>query len=144
MWKKICFSVGMVLILIAGIEIFDYVKKDTKQQSNEENIVQNQTEISSKYVTDECINEWEDYSEVVKNEIKQTGGNLSDENRCYILKDEDDVIKVYYLNENGEEVLYKVTDISTNYLSGEDVNKLKSGIEIKGLTEMNEMLEDFE
>ena len=126
MWKKILISIGLIIILIAGIEIFNISKRNTNEEKN--NIVENETEVSaSKYVKDDCLNEWEDYSKTVQNEIKETSSSLSDENRHYILREKDGIINVYYINENGEEILYKVTDISTNYLSEEDVKDLKEG-----------------
>ena len=143
MWKKILISIGLIIILIAGIEIFNILKKNKTEETN--NIVQNETEIStSKYVKDDCLNEWQDYTETVQNEIKETSGSLNDENRHYILREKDGFINIYYINENEEEILYKVTDVSTSYLGEEDIKELKEGIEVVGLQNLNQMLEDFE
>ena len=85
MWKKILISIGLIIILIASIEIFNISKRNTNEEKN--NIVENETEVSaSKYVKDDCLNEWEDYSKTVQNEIKETSSSLSDENRHYILR----------------------------------------------------------
>ena len=143
MWKKILTSIGLIIILIAGIEIFNISKKNKVEESNE--IVKNETELSSsEYVQDDCLNEWEDYSKSVQSEIKETSGILNDENRHYILRETDGKINVYYINENGEEILYKVTDISTSYLGEEDIQELKEGIEVIGIQNLNQLLEDFE
>ena len=143
MWKKILISIGLMIILIVGIEIFNISKKNKPEE--EKNIVQNETEIStSKYVKDDCINEWQDYSETVQNDIRETSGNLDDENKQYILREKDGFINIYYINENEEEILYRVTDISTSYLGEEDIKELKEGIEVKGLQNLNQLLEDFE
>lgn len=144
MWKKILISIGLMIILIAGIEIFNISKKNTNEETSN-NIVKNETELSSnKYVKDDCLNEWEDYSKTIQNEIKETSSSLNDENRHYILREKDGIINVYYINENKEEILYKVTDISTNYLGEEDVKKLREGIEVIGIQNLNQLLEDFE
>ncbi len=144
MWKKILISIGLIIILVAGIEIFNISKKNTNEETNN-NIVENETEISaSKYVKDECLNEWEDYSKTVQNEIKETNSSLNDENKHYILRENNGFINVYYINENDEEILYKVTDISTSYLGEEDVRELKEGIEVTGIQNLNQLLEDFE
>ena len=37
-----------------------------------------------------------------------------------------------------------MTDISIQYLEKEDVEKLKQGIEVKGMQDLNQVLEDFE
>lgn len=144
MWKKILSSIGLIIVLIVGIEIFN-VSNNKEKKAENTNIVQNETEISSsEYVTDDCVNEWEDYSKTVQEEIKETGQNLNDENKQYILRENDGFINVYYINEKGEEILYRVTDISTKYLGEEDVKELQEGINIVGIQELNQLLEDFE
>lgn len=142
MLRKILLSIGVVIVLVAGIEIFNLSQNG--KVTDENNIVENETELSSKYVFDDCVNEWEDYSKNVQNDIEETSGDFSDENKHYILKSENEIIKIYYINENGEEVLYRVTDISTKYLGEEDVNELKNGIEVIGAQNLNQLLEDFE
>ena len=70
MWKKILLSIGLIILLIVGIEIFNISNNKEKKAENT-NIVQNETEISSEYVTDDCVNEWEDYSKTVQEDIKE-------------------------------------------------------------------------
>lgn len=144
MWKKILLSISLVIVFVIGIEFF-YVSKNRKNEDeNITNIVENQTEISSEYVTDECLNEWGDYSSVVQEEIQNASQTLNDENRHYILRAKDDFVNVYYINEKEEEILYKVTDISTKYLGEEDIKELEVGIDVYGVQELNKLLEDFE
>ena len=69
---------------------------------------------------------------------------MGDENKHYIVNAENDYINVYYINEKNEKILYKKTEISTEYLSKEDVEKLEEGIDIYGIEELNKLLEDFE
>ena len=142
MWKKILLSIILIIIFIGGIEFF-YVSKREKMNDTK-NIVENETELSRKYVKDECLNEWEDYSKTVQNEIMETSQSLNDENRPYILREKDGFINVYYINESGEEILYRVTDISVKFLGENDIKELKQGIEVIGTQKLNEMLEDFE
>ena len=142
MWKKILLSTGLIIILIAGIEIFNIKKEEEIDNTN--NIVKNETEISKIYVKDDCLNEWEDYSKTIQNEIKETSQSLNDENRHYILREKEGLINVYYINENKEEILYRVTDISTKYLGEDDIKELKVGIEVVGVQQLNQLLEDFE
>ena len=101
-------------------------------------------ELLGKYITDECINEWNDYAVSVQEDLKVVNESLNDENRHYIIKEKDNFINVYYINENKEEVLYRVTEIGTEYLPKEDIQKLQDGIEVIGLQNLNLLLEDFE
>ncbi len=144
MWKKFLLSICIVIILIIGIIIFNLYYKNVDNKKENENIVQNEIELSSQYVTDECINEWKDYSLTVQEEIIEASQNLSDENKIYIAKAQDDYIKIYYINNKNEEILYKVTDIAVQYLGKDDIEKLNQGIKVKGLQELNQLLEDFE
>jgi len=65
-------------------------------------------------------------------------------NEHYLLKEKDGSIAVFSLNEDNMEKLEEITNISTNYLEEEDLEKLKSGIYINSKKELNKALEDFE
>lgn len=54
------------------------------------------------------------------------------------------VVNIYRRNENGEEELYEMTNISLEYLPEEEQAKLGSGIEIIGEEELNSVLENLE
>ena len=95
-------------------------------------------------VTDECINEWNDYGEYISERVEEANNNLSEQDTHYLLKDVYGYIEIYYLDENNNEYLYKKTDISTEYLSEEDLDDLQVGIEVVGIEALNKMLEDFE
>ena len=120
-----------------------YKNKENKNNNETNNIVTNEVELSS-YIEDDCLNEWEDYTSTIQEEIYEASQNISDEDKVYKVKAEDNYIKVYYINKEKEEVLYKVTDISVNYLENEDVEKLKEGIFVTGIQNLNQLLEDFE
>ena len=62
----------------------------------------------------------------------------------YTVKDENGKEIVYNTNEKGEEVLYEETSISTEYLTENDVENIKKGIEIYGKQNLNSFIEDFE
>ena len=146
MWKKFLVSCVLMFILIIGIVVFNNNNKNIGSQKSNENIVNNETDISSSYIMDDCINEWKDYSLTVQEEIKEASQTLTDESKTYIVKSEVDYdyIKVYYINNKNEEILYKVTDIAIQYLGKDDVERLKQGIKVNGLQELNQLLEDFE
>jgi len=141
MWKKVLISLILIITAVIGIKL---IYEDDQKKEIRENIITNEVDLSSQYVTDECVNEWKDYSLTVQEQVKETSQNINDENKTYIVKAEDNYIKVYYLNTKNEKILYKVTDISVQYLEEEDIEKLKQGIEVKGLQELNQVLEDFE
>ena len=130
--------------MIIGMRAFYTNNQSKKNENDVENFVSKEEEISSEYVTDECSNEWKDYSLTVQEELKEASQNLNDENKTYIVKAEDNYIKVYYINNKNEEILYRVTDISIQYLGQNDVEELKQGIKVVGLQELNQLIEDFE
>ena len=144
MWKRVLWSVGIIIVLVIGIEIFNNYKSKTDKNEYQDNLIRNETEIGEKYVTDDCINEWSDYAETREEEIQETTEMLNDENRHYILKEKDGVISVYYINDKNEEILYKVTDIAVEYLPEEDLKNLEQGIDVYGIQNLNLLLEDFE
>ena len=146
MWKKILITFTVIFMIAIGIVVFNNNNKNIDSQKSNENIVNNETDISSSYIMDDCINEWKDYSLTVQEEIKEASQTLTDESKTYIVKSEVDYdyIKVYYINNQNEEILYKVTDIAIQYLGKDDVERLKQGIKVNGLQELNQLLEDFE
>ena len=65
-------------------------------------------------------------------------------NEHFIIKEKDGVIAIYKVSEIGEESLYETTSISTEYLTTEDLLKIKNGIKVYGRETLNSILEDFE
>lgn len=62
----------------------------------------------------------------------------------YVLKEKEGNIAIFNLDENNNETLLTITDISTEYLTQEDLDKIKNGIIINSKKELNKTLEDFE
>lgn len=145
MWKKVFVLVSIVILFAVGISIYNNAKGKAKEQLyNNKNIFIDEKEELSKYVTDDCINEWEDYATYVEEEVKETGSLVFDKERIYILRLKNDIIEVYYLDDNNQEILYKTTEISAKYLPEEDVKKIEKGIRVEGIEKLNQLLEDFE
>lgn len=146
MGKKLLIIVASIFILLLGIWMgFKIINNTNINDKNDiSNEFENPTKISEKYVTDECINEWEDYAEKMEEELKEANSNIEDKDTKYMLRNRDDYIVIYKLDEKGEEQLYKTTDIITKYLTEEDLKLLDKGIEITGREELNSLLEDFE
>ena len=140
--KKITISIiliFLVVVIVFGIWKFSFRNNSITENNNSYNIendVNNIVNISTQFITDDCLNEWTD--------IESTSSNISNETTRYLVKDIDGYISIYYLDDFNEEILYKKTDISTEYLSLEDIENLKVGIEVNGAKELNQLLEDFE
>ena len=69
------------------------------------------------------------------------------ENQCknhYLIKEADNKIVVYSLDQEGNENTKKETEILTKYLPEEDVKLLKKGIMANNQTELEEILSDYE
>ena len=147
--KKVLVWSIIILTIISGIIVFRLLNKKQKEFGINEN-TQNVLEISEiseqneEAVTDECLDEWDDYNEYISERVEEASNNISEKDTHYLLKDVYGYIEVYYLDENNKEYLYKKTDISTDYLSEEDIDDLQIGIEVVGIEALNKMLEDFE
>ena len=140
----------VVFAIIAGFIIYKIVNKNEEKAELNEN-TKNMVEISAEdsnesedAVTDECLDEWDDYNEYMSKRVEEASNNIAEESTHYLLKDVYGYIEVYYLDEKNNEYLYKKTDISTEYLSEEDIDDLQVGIEVEGIEALNKMLEDFE
>ncbi|MDO5555697.1 MAG: hypothetical protein Q4G09_03305 [Clostridia bacterium] len=62
----------------------------------------------------------------------------------YLLKEKEGYIAIYELDENNKEKFLEITDISTQYLAIEDLQKIQKGITIYTKKELNKTIEDFE
>lgn len=142
-WISIISIIAVIMIFVV-VWTINSNNKDDELIDNESE--QNSVEVSETKVTDDCLNEWNDYIESQINDDETTNANssLNDENTRYLLKDIGGYIYVYYLDDNNEEYLYQETTIPTYYLSAEDIDDLEIGIEVKGVENLNKLLEDFE
>ena len=60
------------------------------------------------------------------------------------LKVEDGKVVVYIVNKDGMESVYEKTNISSEYLTETDLINMQDGLEIYGIEELNQIIEDFE
>jgi hypothetical protein len=103
------------------IEIINLTENEVKDLYNEWNV--------EKFSSDEVV-------------LSKDVDGICDEH--YILKLGEDNIDVYNIDEEGETKLYKSTNISTDYLTSEDIQNLEEGITVYGISNLNSALEDFE
>ena len=150
MEKKIAVSIIITFIVIVigfGLLNFNFRNNSITQNNNSYNIendVNNFVNISTEFITDDCLNEWIDYSQTINEDIESASNDMVSENTHYLIKDVDGYIYIYHLDNSNEETLYKKTEISTEYLSAEDLDDLEIGIEVTGSKKLNQLLEDFE
>lgn len=142
--KKVWVSI-ISLIIAIGLFFVIWIIEENKNIKNEDisnNIkneeVQNILNISSNEIKENKLKE-----QNISNEIS-TQNNVSDNNTHYLIKSENGYINIYYLDEENREYLYKKTTISVNYLSEQDIEDLSIGIEVIGIENLNETLENFE
>lgn len=140
----------ILIISTIGIFLISFIilltNKTNMLSQKEKEIENNNIEISEQEeeVTDECLDEWDDYNKYIGEKIEEASNNLTEDDTHYLIKDVWGYIEVYYLDDENNEYLYKKTTIATDYLSQEDIDDLKIGIEVVGTEAMNKMLEDFE
>lgn len=61
-----------------------------------------------------------------------------------MINDEDGVVVIYRLDEEYNKILYEKTDIYTEYLPAQDINRLKEGIYVYTVSDLNSELENLE
>ena len=65
-------------------------------------------------------------------------------NEHYILKEKDGNIVIFKLDNNNNERFLEDTQIAIEYLTQEDLERIKQGITIYTKKELNKTIEDFE
>ncbi len=140
--KKIMVSiVGLIIVFF----LFGLVWNLAGDRKEKENNMNEEVNVSIEdMVTDECTEEWYEYNNELQSAFEDASSEIVENTTHYLIKSENGYICVYYLNDENEELLYKKTDISIDYLSPEDVSRLMDGIVVVGSEELNKILEDFE
>ena len=135
--------------------------------NNEEKTTPNTLMIYKTYYT-KCNHYINEYKDIDISEVNLTEDEIQDRNRkwtikkfsseqiilekeseefCnqhYKLKLIDNRIVIFDMLENGEEKEYKRTEISSEYLTQEDLLRLKEGITVYGKENLTSVLEDYE
>lgn len=200
--KKIWIILLSIAIIIIGIVLEIFIYNNNKNTNKQGSMVENEINIVSEKVTDECTEEYQNNEEIETNsqeekispncllilkkyfeecnhtikeylDVPQELVNGTEEDlkkeypywqiekyssneiilykefnsNCgqhFVLKEDEGKITVYKINENNEEEVYEKTEISVEYLSETDKNKIREGIKVNGIEELNQLLEDFE
>ena len=103
----------------------------------EEMVNLTKTDLQEKY-SDWTVEEFSD-TEIVLS--KEEAGECGEH---FVIRDEEGVIVIYEILENGTEKEYEKTDISTEYITETDRINLQNGVYINGKQELNQFIEDFE
>lgn len=134
---------------------------------NEEKVSPNATLVIKKYYK-ECGHTTKDYAEIPEEMVnmneKEIEIEFSDweikgfspseivifkeiEGICdehFVLREKDGNVAIYRIDVNNNEILSEMTEISTEYLTENDLAKLEEGIRAIGREELNSILEDYE
>ena len=109
----------------------------TKEKVSENMVNLNKSEMENLY------SDWQ-INKFTNNEIelyKEYEGNC---NEHYLVKEENEFITIYNIENSGELSLKEQTEISTKYLSTSDVKELKDGVKLYGKENLNAYIENFE
>ena len=135
--------------------------------ASDEKISPNATLVIKKYYKD-CGHTTKDYSEIPEEMVNMSEDDLAKKlqgweikgfssneiviykeidgicDEHYILRNKDGNIAIFRIDSNDKEVLSQMTEISTEYLTENDLAKLEQGIKAVGKEELNSILEDYE
>ena len=130
----------LVLFLLAfGIWVnYDGNSQNVNTVTEVSEKTQNQTQESQPVVDslDQETTEKESENEAAQTEEKQQ--------TYYLIKEVEDVVKVFYCDENGQEDLYQITTVPFQLLSTEDQQLLSEGVCVEDENELADFLENFD
>ena len=130
----------LVLFLLAfGIWVnYDGNSQNVNTVTEVSEKTQNQTQESQPVVDslDQETAEKESENEAAQTEEKQQ--------TYYLIKEVEDVVKVFYCDENGQEDLYQITTVPFQLLSTEDQQLLSEGVRVEDENELADFLENFD
>lgn len=149
--------------------IAQQVEEIAEVSSSEEKVSSNSALVLKKYYK-ECGHTINEYVEMLPELVNLTEEEMSDkfqdwdligfstrevtllkefEGTCgehFFLREENGVVVIYRILEDGSRELYEKTEISTEFLPETDLLQMQSeeGIQVYGKEELNKVLEDFE
>ena len=130
----------LVLFLLAfGIWVnYDGNSQNVNTVTEVSEKTQNQTQESQPVVDslDQETTEKESENEAAQTEEKQQ--------TYYLIKEVEDVVKVFYCDENGQEDLYQITTVPFQLLRTEDQQLLSEGVRVEDENELADFLENFD
>ena len=130
----------LVLFLLAfGIWVnYDGNSQNVNTVTEVSEKTQNQTQESQPVVDslDQETTEKESENEAAQTEEKQQ--------TYYLIKEVEDVVKVFFCDENGQEDLYQITTVPFQLLSTEDQQLLSEGVRVEDENELADFLENFD
>ena len=130
----------LVLFLLAfGIWVnYDGNSQNVNTVTEVSEKTQNRTQESQPVVDslDQETTEKESENEAAQTEEKQQ--------TYYLIKEVEDVVKVFYCDENGQEDLYQITTVPFQLLSTEDQQLLSEGVRVEDENELADFLENFD
>ena len=130
----------LILFLLAfGIWVnYDGNSQNVNTVTEVSEKTQNQTQESQPVVDslDQETTEKESENEAAQTEEKQQ--------TYYLIKEVEDVVKVFYCDENGQEDLYQSTTVPCQLLSTEDQLLLSEGVRVEDENELADFLENFD
>lgn len=91
----------------------------------------------------EKYNDWE-IDQFSDTQIVMTKEEAGSCNEHYIVRDQNGVVAIFQVLEDGTEKEYEITDIATEYLADTDKINIEKGIEVNGKQNLNQLIEDFE
>ena len=65
-------------------------------------------------------------------------------NEHFIVKDKEGIVTIFRKLEDGNEIEYETTEIATEYLTDTDKINMENGIEVNGIQNLNQLIENFE
>ncbi|NLY71504.1 MAG: hypothetical protein GX076_07500 [Clostridiales bacterium] len=132
-WKRRWFLILVIALLCFGYLInqsTDLIKPNEESGKDAEvNKIVGETPSNEKSI------------QTVTDEKEET--NIEKNEPYYLIKEENRVISIYYIDENGEKTFVRNTDINYDLLSNTDQSLFSNGIIKKSVEELEELLQDF-
>ncbi len=94
-------------------------------------------ELKAKYSEWE-IEEFSDVNIVISKSVDENC------NEHFIVKDKEGIVTIFRKLEDGSEIEYETTEIATEYLTDTDKINMEKGIEVNGIQNLNQLIENFE
>jgi len=139
--NKVILGLVLSLIFITSIGIGFYAVKIREVQEFE---MEYTSQALGEKITDECTDEAQELLEASATEHKVPQMEEGTDSEHYVLREEDERIVVYTIDEQNNEKIIERTGIITKYLPETDRINIQNGILVNGKEALKRLLEDYE
>lgn len=133
---------GILVLFLLGFGVWVNYDGESQSANTATEVSRNSQPETQKSAA--AANNQQESSQSEKSAEEATEQSDETQQAYYLIKEVEDVVKVFYCDEKGQENLYQITSVPFQLLSTEDQQLLSEGVRVENESELADFLENFD